>query len=96
MIDLSVTLLIAAVFGFLFGSVYFAWLWRSVASFVSSRRTSARFLLGVFLRLAALAAVVGALLWLEIAPLLLLAGGLGFFVARLAATTVLARPANEV
>ena len=96
MINSSVTLLIAAIAGFLFGSVYFAWLWRSVASLATAKRAPSGLLFDAVLRFSALAAVVAVLLWFEIAPLLLLLGGLGFFLARLVATTVLVRPAGEL
>ena len=96
MINFSVTLLIAAIAGFLFGLTYFAWLWRSVASLATAKRAPSGLLVDAILRFATLAAVVGTLLWLKIAPLLLLFGGLGFFLARLAATTVLFQPAREL
>jgi hypothetical protein len=96
MIDLSVMLPIAAVIGFVFGLVYFIWLWRSVSSLASAPRTAAHFVFGIVSRLAALGATVGMLLWLETAPLLLLLGGLGFFIARLVTTTVFARPASRL
>ena len=95
MIDFSVTLLIAAIAGFVFGLVYFSWLWRSVASLAIAKRAPSDLLLDAFQRFAALGAMVGVLLWLKIAPLLILVGGLGFFLARLVATTVLLRPAGE-
>jgi hypothetical protein len=88
-------MMITAVVGFLVGLAYFAWLWRSVSALARAKRIPAVFILSAVLRLAALAAVVGALLWLEIAPVLFLAGGLGFFVARLVITSVLSRPASE-
>ena len=95
MIDNLTAMLAAMIGGVLFGGIYFAWLWRSVSSLATAKRAAAGFLLGAVLRLTALAALVGALLWLGMAPLLLFAGGLGFFVARLAATTALTRPARE-
>ena len=94
MIDFSFTLLIAAIAGFLFGLTYFTWLWRSVTSLATAKRAPSALLLDAILRFATLAAVVGVLLWLKIAPLPFLFGGLGFFVARLAATTFLFQPAR--
>lgn len=96
MIDFYVTLLIAVSVGFLFGLVYFSWLWRSVSSLVSAEQAPAGFALVTVMRLTVLATVVGALLWFEIAPVLFVLGGLGFFVARLAATVFLAQPVREL
>ncbi len=89
-------LLIAGLTGFFLGVMYFAWLWRSVASLATAKRAPSGLLFDAVLRFSALAAVVAVLLWFEIAPLLLLLGGLGFFLARLVATTVLVRPAREL
>ncbi len=88
-------IMITAVVGFLVGLTYFTSLWRSVSSLAHAERTPAGFVLAAVLRLATLAALIGALLWLEIAPMLLLAGGLGFFAARLVMTTNLTRPLGE-
>jgi hypothetical protein len=62
---------------------------------VNAERTTAGFVIGTVSRLTVLAALVGTLLWTEIAPVLILLGGLGFFVARLMATAVLTRPVSE-
>ena len=89
------TLLIAGLTGFFLGVMYFAWLWRSVSALASSGGLLAGFVMDTVLRFMALAAVVGVLLWLDTAPLLLLVGGLAFFIARLLMTAVLGRATSE-
>jgi hypothetical protein len=101
MTGLLAAALAAAIIGFLSGAIYFAWLWRSVASLAACRQAPMTFAAGAVLRLGSLALAVGALLWLGLEPLFLLVGGIGFLAARAAATAVLARgrpakPAGEV
>ncbi len=88
-------IMIAGIVGFLLGLMYFASLWRSVSSLVNAKRATPGFALAAVLRVAALAVMVGVLLWIGIAPVLILGGGLGFFAARLVMTSRFVSQARE-
>ena len=73
MIESLGAIMIAAVVGFFLGLMYFASLWRSVSSLVRARRATAGFALAAVLRVAAIAVMIGASLWLGIPPCCFLA-----------------------
>lgn len=73
------------------GALYFAALWHAVRR-LGAEGGYGRFALAGALRLGAVLAAVGLVLWLGAGPMALLAAGVGFLAARMAAARLARRP----